>query len=232
MSYFADVRTELGNNHFNTNGFQNPQLGANYRFLNQDDVGFNLDFGAILGLQIQDRKVGWFTPRKNGNNIDLNTSNYADPRSFLELNTRAGKKWNEANEVYLLAGMVYNKASDYRLMANSRSTDLSSSYNYKLGAFYQYRPVMEFMMTLGAQATRYGSFEENEKANPDLSHKSHLDTQFLFNAKYRLTESFIVKLFFIQDNRSDFDTVDSTGAKTKYDRRSNFTQGVGLDYLF
>ncbi len=232
MAYFADVRTELGNNHFNTNGLQNPQLGANYRFLNQDEVGFNLDFGAILGIQVQDRKVGNLTPKKNGNNLDLNTSSYSDPRSFLELNARAGKKWNEANEVYFLAGMVYNKASDYRLMSNSRSTDLSSSYNYKLGAFYQYRPVMEFMMTLGAQATRYGSYEEKDSSGPNTSHKSHIDTQFIFNAKYRLTESFIVKLFFNQDKRSDFNLVDDTGAKSTFDRRSNFTQGVGLDYLF
>lgn len=208
-------------------GLQNPQLGANFRVMNQSDTGFNLDVGAVATIKIMDREVG--TVDKEGNNTSPLYSSYADPRNTLDLNARLGKKWNEANEFYLTGGIAYHMDGDYKQLQGN-TVDMDASMDLKLGASYQYRPVHEFMLTAGVSAIRYGEMD-GQNGSDDFTVTDHIDYQFLFNAKYLITENFIAKFIFTQDRRNDFDYKADSG-KSEIDKRTAHQFGAGVDFLF
>lgn len=212
-------------------GLQNPVLGASIRLMNQGTSGFNFDVGAVADLNIMDYETSE-GGKTNGNSVDPFLSEYGDPRSSLVVNARLGKKWNEANEFYLVTALAYNKDGEYEDKEADEDVDLDSSLDFSLGAFYQYRPVHEFMMTLGLNGTRFGEMD-GEEANNDFTVSDHIDLTFSFTAKYLITDNFIAKFHFSQDRRSDFDAeYDGAVADTDYERRTANKFGVGVDFLF
>jgi hypothetical protein len=228
VNYLYDGETEVNKGaSADDSGIQNPKFGANYRLMKQSDAGFNFDVGAVATLNVIDREVG--TVDKEGNNQNPLYSNYADPRSSLDLNARLGNKWNEANEYYFLAGIAYHMDGEYEQLEGDM-VDMDSSVDFKLGAFYQYRPVNEFMITLGLSGTRVGEVDGNDESE-DFTITDHLDYQFSFNAKYLVTDAMIAKFIFTQGNRSDFDYEANSG-DSEVDQRHALQYGLGVDFLF
>jgi hypothetical protein len=229
LDYLAKGETEAdAGASADDSGLQNPKLGANYRVLNQNDFGYNFDVGAVAAIKIVDRESG--SVDDEGNNTNPLYSNYAEPRSSLDLNARFGKKWNEANEFYLIGGVVYHMDGEYDDLSSDETVDMDSSMDLKLGAFYQYRPVHEFMLTVGALATRVGEVDGND-GSEDFTVTDRMDTQFSFNAKYLITENFIAKFLFTVDRRDDFDYEQNSG-DVEVDKRLAEQYGVGVDFLF
>jgi len=228
LNYIFDGQTEENSGaSADDSGLQNPKLGANYRLMKQAAAGFNLDLGAVATVNVADREVS--SVNKDGNNLNPRLSNYGDPRSSLELNARLGNKWNEANEFYLLAGYIYNLDGDYKQLDGNK-VDMDSSMDFKLGAFYQYRPVNEFMMTLGLTGTRYGEIDGKD-GSTKYTMTDHIDYKFNFDAKYLINESLIAKFSFTQDNRNDYD-VEKNSGDLELDKRNGLQYGLGIDYLF
>ena len=228
LTYVFDGQTEEnGGGSADDSGLQNPELGANYRLMKQAEAGFNLDLGAVATINLADREVSSST--KDGNNFNPMLSNYADPRSSLELNARLGKKWNEANEFYFLGGFIYNLDGDYKQLGDDK-VDMDSSMDFKLGAFYQYRPVNEFMMTLSLTGTRYGEIDGKDGSD-SFTMTDHIDYKFGFDAKYLINESLIAKFSFTKDKRNDYDVETDLG-DLELDRRNALQYGLGIDYLF
>ena len=228
LDFLIDGETEIDDGaSADASGVLNPKLGANIRLMKQNTSGFNLDLGAVATVKVIDREVA--TVDKEGNNINPLYTNYADPRNTLELNARLGKKWNEANEFYLKAGLAYHMDGDYKQL-QGETVDMDSSNDLSLGAFYQYRPVNEFMMTLGLTGTRFGEVD-GQSGSDDFTFTDHIDYQFLFNAKYLIDESLIAKFVFTKDKRSDFDYEADSG-DIEFDRRNGLQYGLGVDYLF
>lgn len=211
-------------------GLQNPIVGGSMRIMNQGTSGFNLDVGATADFNLMDYETAE-GGKTNGNSVDPTVSHYGDPRSSLAVNARLGNKWNEANEFYIVSAIAYNKDGEYENKDLDEDVDLDSSIDLSLGAFYQYRPVHEFMLTLGLNGTRYGEID-GEVANTDFTVQDHIDLTFSFGAKYLITDNFIAKFNFSQDRRSDF-KVDYDGiADADYERRTGNQFGVGVDFLF
>lgn len=219
---------DMKNDGANASGLQNPVFGANYRLFKQADAGYNLDLGAKLGLKITDREVP--STDKDGNMINPVLSNYAEPRNTLELNARAGNKWNEANEFYLLAGVIYHTSGEYKQL-DGNDVDMDSSMDLKVGGYYQYRPVNEFMMTLGLLAKQFNEVD-GENGSSDFTYEQHIDTEFSFVAKYLVNDSSIVKFQFSQDQRAEYNIENEGAADTKVDDRTAMTYGLGVDFLF
>jgi hypothetical protein len=233
LDYLHDVRTDIAADHFNTSGMQNPKLGANLRLLNQNDAGFNFDVGAMLTVKLMDRELGNASaPQKDGDLLNSTTSNHAEHRHTLDLNARVGKKWNEANEVYFLGGVTYHHAGDVNDLGSDSKVPYESSMDLKAAAFYQYRPVHEFMMTLGLAGTRFGEFDGEGVLGNKFTTTSHIDFDFLFNAKYLITENFIAKFMMGQDKRSNYEVQSGSTDLLKVDRRQSFNYGLGVDFLF
>ena len=228
LNYLHDGQTEVNQgSSADDAGLQNPKLGANFRLLKQSDAFFNLDIGAVATIQVIDREVG--TVNKEGNNLNPLFSNYAEPRNTLDLNARLGKKWDEANEFYLTGGIAYHMDGEYEEL-EGEMVDMDSSIDLKVAAFYQYRPVDEFMMTLGLNGTRYSEVK-GENGSTDFTITDHIDYQFVFNAKYLINESLIAKFVFTQDSRNDFDFETDAG-NTTFDKRNGLQYGIGVDLLF
>ncbi len=101
--------------------------------------------------------------------------------------------------------------------------------DFRLGGFYQYRPVNEFMITLGLTGTRYSEIE-GEVSSQDFTISDHIDYQFLFNAKYLVTENIVAKFLVTQDSRGDYDVDDASD--TEVTKRHALQYGLGVDYLF
>lgn len=231
LNYLYDFETDPSTGGTSTvRGLQNPVVGGSFRLLNQADGGFNFDIGATADLNLMDYEVAE-AGDESGNTVDPHLSQYGDPRSSLMLNARLGKKWNEANEVYLVSSLTYSKDGEYEDKGLDEDVDLDSSMDLSLGGFYQYRPVHEFMMTVGLTGTRVGEVE-GEVANTDFTVTDHIDYKFSFVAKYLITESFIAKFNFSQDRRSDFDVEFDGAADNEYERRKGNQFGFGVDLLF
>ena len=212
------------------NGLQNPILGVDLRVLNQTTSGLNLDVGAVVDYNLMDSEVA--APNKdNGNQPSASLSECGDPRSPIGVNARIGNKWNEANEWYALAAAMYHLSGEQRKMDDDSDLELDASLDLKLGAFYQYRPVNEFMMTLGLTATRFGA-TEGESGGVDLETESFIDYHFTFNAKYLITESFIAKFNYSQDRRGEYDLERKGQGDSEITRRRGNSFGVGIDWLF
>lgn len=223
LDYIINNQTEdktNGQNSFYSNGLANPTLGANYRLLSQASSRYNVDFGLVGKFNIEDAERGSLGPSpKDGN--------YADGRNSLELNARMGRKWNEANEWQLAAGLVYFQDGEYEQRSSSGNTtiDQDSSQDIYLRATYQYRPVNEFMILVSGQATRVGEIDG------DIDSDAHVDMDFRFTAKYLITESFIAKFNYGMSRNSDFDTKSGATKDEEQKRRENFF-GLGVDFLF
>lgn len=192
LDYNYNVQvTPQGGSSFDKNGLYNPILGLNYRLYNQASTGFNADFGAIIRVPVEDEEIGKSSgsTKKDGN---------ASKRGSLELNGRIGQKWNEANEVYAKAAFIYNQSGQQvqrNIGAGDVNADIGSSYDFLVAGYYQYRPVNEFMMTLGAEARRVGVAEGDvsDTSFSDFEVESHMDYKLTFVAKYLVTETFIAR---------------------------------------
>ena len=210
-----------------TMGIQNPAIGLNYRLLKQDTSGMNLDFGAKASFKLTDREVGSIS--KEGNMADPLFSSYAEPRNTFGANVRVGKKWNEANEFYVLAGANYHQDGEYDKL-QSGTVEMDGSMDYTVGAFYQYRPVNEFMMAVGLTGTQIGEIDL-EEAGAKSTREDHIDYQFSFTAKYLVTERAIAKFMLTHDRREEYDETSGPG-KTEINERQGQSFGLGADFLF
>ena len=213
---------------FEKDGFQNPALGINLRLMNQATSGVNLDFGAVAKIGISDEVVG---DSNGGNKKNSNASE----RSSLELNARLGNKWDEANEFYTVAGLIYNQSGDREIKNASgadQDQDLDASYDIYLGAFYQYRPVNEFMMTLGVDAKRVGSVE-GDTSGVNFEYMDHINSSWHFGAKYLITENFIARFDYGGNLKyTDYKNKIDGAADQKFENRRYMTMGLGVDFLF
>lgn len=231
LSYNFDAEVDpSGEGRHQADGLQNPNFGANFRVMNQGNSGFNLDVGAVVHWNLQELEVG--DSADEGNTVDPVLSDRTQVRKNIELNARLGNKWNEANEFYLLAGIVHNLESEYKDISNGTKDDVTyeSSTDFKLGANYQYRPVNEFMMTVGITATKYSEFDA-ELGNSDAEVDGHLDFDFDFVAKYLVQENIIVKFNYQQGRNSDYDVMVGT-TKQEIEKRREHLWGFGVDWLF
>ena len=212
---------------YTQNGLANPSIAANYRVLNQGSSAYNLDLGAVARINIEDAEEGDSVAG------DANDGNFANGRSSLEVNLRAGKKWNEANEWQFGAGVVYNHDGDYtqNLTTGDREIDLDSSVDLYLRAAYQYRPVETFMMLISAQATRVGQVDGEDNTNADIREEDHVDWDFGFTAKYLITDNFITKFNYGISSNRDYTTRTGGVAGKVESRKENFL-GLGVEFLF
>lgn len=226
-TYQNDVKTE-GGNRFQKDGLQNPAVGMNLRVMNQANAGFNLDLGAVAKVGISDETVGSST---GGHNKMGNASE----RSSLELNARLGNKWDEANEFYTIAGFIYNQSGERTLKNGTgadQDLDLDASYDFYVGAFYQYRPVNEFMMTLGLDAKRVGSVE-GDSSGTNFEYADHINSNWGFTAKYLITENFIARVNYGGNLKyTDYKNKIDGAADQKFENRRFMTMGLGVDFLF
>lgn len=221
LSYAYDRETKDktgGTNRFNSDGLANPAIGANFRLQNQNTSMYNVDFGAVARINIEDAEYG--STGEDGN--------FADANNSLELDARMGRKWNEANEWQLAVGGVYNMDGESTINDASGDIDVDedSSFDLFLRATYQYRPVNEFMVLLSAQATQVGERDVKAAGTKDTI-DSHTDMDFKFTAKYLINDGFIGKFNWgvsrLAELESDSGDVDN--------RLQNFF-GVGVDFLF
>lgn len=224
--YTRDRTTDPAPNNFYSDGLANPSAGANFRLLNQISDRYNLDFGAVARVNLEDAERGSIgTNSKDGN--------FAYGRSSIELNSRIGRKWNEANEWQLAAGVVaFNEGeTTFKNQTGDLTVDEDASLDIFLRATYQYRPVNEFMMLLSAQATRVGKVEGKDNNGANWEYDSHIDYDFGFTAKYLITSNFIGRFDYHIFNNANFDaTIEGTSDKIKK-RHANY-YGLGVDFLF
>lgn len=209
-------------------GLSNPLLALNYRALNQNSAPVNFDLGLVARVNVQDAETG------SGTGANVEDGNFANGRSSYELNARIGKKWNEANEWQLAAGVVHSTDGEYELMSSAGNTnvDVDSSMDYYVRASYQYRPVNEFMILLSAQGTQVSDVDSKVKStNTKVTDESHLDFLFRFQARYLVLENMIVKFDLKDGLLSDFDR--KTGStKVEQQKRIFATYGLGVEFLF
>jgi hypothetical protein len=208
---------------YRQDGFTNPYAGGTYRFMNQNNGGVNVDFGALVRVNLQDQELGSSSPKKDGN--------AAIGRNSFELNAAIGKKWDEANEWRLSGGVVYNAAGEFdQLGATKVTIDTESSVDVFLRAAYQYRPVNEFFMEFFALANRFGE-QENKPDGDKETLESRMDYRFGFVAKYLITSNVIGRFNYGQSLLPDYD-VDTQAGDYKVNRRRESSWGLGVDWLF
>lgn len=215
--------TELpGRPDSHNNGLSNPYLGVNYRLINQTNAAVNVDFGAVARIKAMDSEVG--SSGKDGN--------YNSGHNSLELNTRIGRKWNEANEWQVAAGLVYNMDGKYKDKGVfNQNVDTDARTDFFLRTSYQYRPVQEFMMNVFAQAMFVGEQTADTASNVKIKNDRYMDLNFGFTAKYLITETFIFKFNYRLNHLAEFDrTVGGTTSEQK-NRFAN-SYGFGIDWLF
>lgn len=226
--YAYELNTDDGadGRSFNSDGIRNVGVGADYRFFNQNDHLFNFDLGAVVKFPIEDAV--------RGVNIGaVKDGNFADPSNTIELNAKAGRKWDLANEVFFLASVVYNldSVNDYKQKTGGgdSSVDFDSSIDYKLTANYQWRPVNTFMVGFGAGATLVGEKKAiSSNINFDGTQESHVDLNFNFLAKYLVTDHMILTFNLYNSRLADYE-VSSQVESTK---RTSYGYGLGVNYLF
>lgn len=237
LDYAFDLETEDKDSDpefqdFASDGFANPILATNYRFMNQNSGMYNVDFGAVARISIMDAESGYGAAgdSEDGTFTGLIDTGWADPRSSLELNARIGNKWNEANEWQLAAGWVYFMDGETEVLAADRDLEIDSSMNLFLRASYQYRPVETFMMLVSLQGTQVGEVD-SELGASELTDDSHLDWDLDFVAKYLVTDNFIAKFNYSMGINPDFDR-DQDGTTTEVDERRENSFGLGVEFLF
>lgn len=236
LDYAFDLETEDKDGadfqDFSSDGFANPMIAGNYRYMNQNSGMYNVDFGAVARINIMDAETGYGVAgdSEDGTFTGLTDTEWADPRSSLELNARIGNKWNEANEWQLAAGLVYFNDGETDLLQTDDTFEIDSSMDLFLRATYQYRPVQNFMMLLSLQGTRVGEVE-GDVAGSDLTDDSHIDFDFDFVAKYLITDNFIAKFNFANGMNSAYDR-EIGGATEEVRKRRESSFGLGVEFLF
>lgn len=211
---------------YTQDGLRNPSAGLNYRLINQKDAAVNLDFGVIGRFNVQDAERG------TASGANTKDGNAADGRTNYEVNAAVGRKWNEANEWRLSGGVVHHMDGEYDQLSLSGSktkVESDSSQDFYLRAAYQYRPVQEFMMALTFTGTQVG--EVDGKANGKYTTDAHQSYDFLFNAKYLVTETFIVKFSLNKGLNPAYDRKVANGEQEIKRIRSSY-YGLGVDFLF
>lgn len=218
--------TTTSNAGYSQDGLSNPGLGALYRFMRQGSDHYNVDFGALAKISLLDAETGAASGRNS------NDGTYAAPRSSVELNAAIGRKWNEANEWRVSGGVVYHASGErtVRAISGDVQEDLDSSMDLFVKAAYQYRPVQTFMMEVSAQATRLGELEY-ERGATSVTEEAHVDLDFIFMAKYLITESFILRFDYGKSNNQNIDVQDGNTSYQVKARRENYW-GLGFDFLF
>ncbi len=196
--------------------------------MNQKDSGLNFDLRALANIKFEDEETG----QSGGAGEDGNAST---GRNSLDLGARLGKKWNEANEWQVGGGLIYHmdgQRDQMNLAGSSTDYDVDSSTDFYAKANYQYRPVYEFMLNVGVQSMMVGEVKE-DTSSPSINHKykSHIDSDFTFQAKYLILANFIARFNYLQGMSPDYD-VDSNTGDFEIRRRRRQIFGVGLDYLF
>jgi len=220
----VDVKGDSG---YGQHGLRNPLAGVLFRMMGQEDSSVNFDLGLLGRLRVEDAKSGDITSH---NPKDGNASN---GRNSVDLYARLGSKWNIANEWQLVAGVTHNTSGDYDQLhggSSSTSVDVDSSTDYFLRAFYQWRPVNEFMMNFGAAATEVSDVE-TKSAGVKSTLEKHLDVDFTFVAKFLVTDNFLVRFNYLQGLHQQYD-VSSAGSSSKLSGRHYQLIGLGADYLF
>jgi hypothetical protein len=208
---------------YSKDGLRNPELGADYRLHNQSEMGYNVDLGLLASLKFQDSEDGDDTSGVDGNAVD--------PRSSLAFNAKIGRKWNEANEWRAYVGVRLNGSGEQDLPSGNKLS-LDSSMDFLLGGYYQYRPIPEFMMTVGLEGTRFGETDGDVQAI-GLTQEAYIDLNGRFVAKYLVLENMIVRFDFSQGvHRSEFEITNSLGTASNVSGRRLMTFGLGVDYLF
>jgi hypothetical protein len=224
----TEVLPEPNNNSWTEDGLANPVLAANYRLMNQNEARYNLDFGAVARLNLQDAERGSSVSgdQTNGNNDD--------GRQVIELNARMGRKFNEANEWQMAAGLIQYFAGEETVNAQAGNSkyDLNSSTDAFLRGVYQWRPVNEFMITTTFQMTRIGEYiYKNKTAGVKTTEEVHYDGFFEFRTKYLVTENILANFHYALSNLAEFDYKEGGVSKELKRRRSN-SFGIGVDFLF
>lgn len=216
------------NGRYYEDGLANPAVGVNYRFQNQNEAMYNVDFGAVARINIEDAERG------DSAGEDKNDGNHAVGNNSLELNARMGRKWNEANEWQLAVGGVYNMDGDYTINGVGGDTDIDTdaSFDLFIKGTYQYRPVNEFMVLISAQATQVGAQDGDiSGGGGKLDKDSHIDMDLRFTAKYLITDNLIGKFNYGAARLQEYDVKTAGGTDSVNQRRSNFF-GLGVDLLF
>lgn len=232
LDYAYDRETEdrevATNGAFENDGLANPLLALNYRIMGQNESRYNLDFGLVGRFNIEDAERG------SAQGQTIKDGNFADGRNYYEANLRMGRKWNEANEWQLAAGVGYNMSGEetFKSTAGDQDVDLESTMNYFARATYQYRPVNEFMLLVSAQANLIGENEYKNKAtNTKYVEEDHVDIDFTFKAKYMITDNFIANFQYGMSRNAEFDR-EKNGTNEEIKRRRENFYGVGVDFLF
>ncbi len=208
-------------------GFTNPLVGGNFRVINQNDSLVNFDLGFVARFAVQDQVTGAAVKHRT------EEGNAANARSAYELNTSVGRKWNEANEFRLTAGLVYNNSGerDQKVVDGStKSYDVDSSTDAYLRAAYQYRPVNEFILGLALTGTRISAYDE-DTTGTKVKNDSHMDVDARFIAKCIILPNFIARFTFAETMNPDYD-YKTNGAKETYKSRRSSVIGLGADFLF
>lgn len=226
-----EVKSPTEGASYNNDGLSNPLLAANYRLLNQNSSAVNFDLGVVARFNVQDAERG-SADTTIGGSVD---GNFTDPRSSYEVNARIGHKWNEANEWQAAIGGIMHTSGDYdqeNKNAASEEIEVDSSMDIYARVSYQYRPVNEFMMHLFVKATQVGEVEEDNKgSNTKSEADSRLDWSFGFQAKYLVTDAFIVRFNLTDALLPDYDV--KSGATTQeVHKRLHSTYGLAVEYLF
>lgn len=199
-----DAHNEATKETTSTSGLRNPAVGGIYRLVSPVNGGYVVDVGATVAARIQDAKE----------------DNSADPRHNLNLFGRIGRKYNEANEMQLTAGILHH--FDGEAKDKGVKQDYDSSNDLYVRVAYQWRPVNEFMLATAVQGTRVGEYEI-ERMKLD----AHTDFDLLFNAKYLLDSNLIARFNYQFGRYSNFDA----GSESVSQRRLQ-KFGLGVDYLF
>lgn len=233
LNYQYNVETENQSNpgdaRYSSDGLANPVVGALLRILDQGDGGYNFDLGVTGRVRIQDAKSG------DVSGIDAKDGNAAEGRHSVEAYGRLGKKWNEANEWQLRAGFIHHlegERDDLNVGGAANEIEEGASTDFYLRATYQYRPVNEFMMAFGAQATQVGEQTDEDKVSgAESDYDSHLDWDFDFAAKYLVTSHFITRFNLAVGSNPDYD-VDAAGTEVEIEKRHKSRIGLAVDWLF
>jgi hypothetical protein len=215
------------NENYYENGFTNPQIGANYRVINQNESLVNIDLGLVGGIKIQDQKVG--------SSIGKNSKdgNSADGRNSLEGNVRIGRKWNEANEWQLALGGIYRMDGDQmrqQVGASNLKYDMDSSVDAYLRASYQYRPVQELMFLMYVQQNKIAKQKLDSGAN-SIKINDHDNWDVGFTSKFLVTDTFIIRVDLSKKVQPDYN-ITQNGVKSSIKQQRNNVYGLGFDFLF
>lgn len=221
-AYMQKVSDETtpANGRYSQDGLGLTTLNAKYRAVNTDYV---VDFGASVAKNFIEGKSGDASGsmKKHGNN--------ALDNDYLQVDASMGGHFDLTQEWRLLGG-VRHQLSDKKIIKSvsnaNRSIDVNSSTDIILQARYQIRPKKEFMLSAGIDLTYVGSI-----TGSDYSQDARMDKDFIFQAKYLVTESFLFNVQYVQSHRPNYD-FKALGTSSEMKNRHYSSLGFGANYLF